>query len=153
MSQFWLTPVTIAPFVVLGDERTKVAGAAWEAFRRRLNAVHPRLLPLFKARLLPGDSGGQLGEADEAGGAGTGASCGAAAHALELGVPGAIAFDGTLFTLSHCGEAFFARLLLPREALWLAEPLAGGALTGQERGWLDAMCRWWRQERFVILLA
>lgn len=147
MSHFWLTPVTTAPFVVLGDEREKVGGAAWEAFRRRLGAVHPRLVPLFKSQLLAADEG----EAAHSG-AGIGAVCGGA-DGFELDIPGPIAFDGSFYTLSHCGEAFFDRLLDPEDALPLAESLVDEALTEPERSWLDAMCRWWRQGRFVVLLS
>ncbi|KIL41725.1 hypothetical protein SD70_04970 [Gordoniibacillus kamchatkensis] len=141
MSHFWLTPVTTAPFVVLGDERVQAESGAAEAFRKRLHAVHPWLLPLFKARLLAGESEAAHG----------GSACGAADGSIpSLAVSGPIIFGSGHHTLSHCGEAFFERLLAPADALALASSLAG-ALAGRERTWLDAMCRWWRQERFVVL--
>jgi|GEM_PF-2045875 len=113
MARYWLTPVTAKEPLTLGAGRLICEPQEeLERLRELLAGLHPRLLPLFKASLLPGDDadacGSEEAEPDWAGGRD-------------------IRFDGLPLTLSHCGEAFIDRLLSPREALALLGEAGFGA--------------------------
>lgn len=148
MTRLWLTSISTTAPVAIGADRMAVDAAAdWDTFRRTLHAVHPRLLPLFKARLLVADD-------DDA-------YCGGAeSKVLELDGSQAIVFDGDADTdgerllLSHCAEAFLERLLAPLEALQMTQMARIGdqALTERQKLWLETMLHWWRQGFSVVLL-
>lgn len=142
MAQLWLASITSTAPVTIGADRIAVDAAA--EFRTALHAVHPRLLPLFKARLLAADD-------DET-------SCGGAdSGELQLDDAEAIVFDDgseTGLHLSHCAEAFLDRLLGPTEALQLAQAAVrqGLELAETQLIWWNAMVRWWQEGLSVVLL-
>lgn len=147
MTRLWLTSVTATAPVTIGADRMAVdAPAEWETFRRALHAVHPRLLPLFKARLLTADD-------DDAG-------CGGAdGGELELagGRPIVLAAEeGTIgLRLSACAEAFLDRLIAPAEALRLIRSAGlpeDAVLTERQKLWLGTVRMWWERGLAAMVL-
>jgi hypothetical protein len=152
MPKIWLVPLTTTSPVTIGADRIALHEVPeWETFRQALQAIHPRLLPLFKAHLLPAaDEDGLVCGADEE-------------ESFALDGMGDIVFAGAegqgALRLSHCAEAFLERLLPPEEALRLAEE-AGAALRLDEaeqpsllREWMEMLLVWWRQGRSAVVLA
>jgi hypothetical protein len=154
MPKLWLVPLTTASPVTIGADRIALqATPEWETFRQALQAVHPRLLPLFKAHLLPAadDEGLVCGMEGEA-------------ESFALDSAGDIVFTGAeegaaSLRLSHCAEAFLERLLPPEEALRLVEE-ASVTLRFDELGqsplpliWKAKLTAWWRQGQSAVVLA
>jgi hypothetical protein len=144
MAIFWLTPVISKEPLILGAERLKCLPAAELAlFRQAMDAVHPWLLPLFKANLLLSD--------------GLDDSCGIDGEELTLSLAEAedIVFDGEPFILSHCTENFLERLLkIEQTQLGLVE--AGAAnkelWTSSQQLWLEHMDKWLAEQWEVIII-
>ncbi|MBN6185970.1 hypothetical protein JQN58_03080 [Aneurinibacillus sp. BA2021] len=128
----WITPVRMTEAGwVLGAAREAYTEAELQPALSLLRAVHPRLLPLVKASILPDEP------EEEAGG-----SCGTAAD-FDLSVPGDIVFDGRAWRLSHCGESFFQSLLPQEEvkALLAAVPTEEARAIPMLAGWIDSGLR------------
>lgn len=141
MANFWLTPVTCENKLVLGAERILCAPLFdLHAFRERLSAINVRVLPMFKANLLPDDD-------DE--------FCGSDEGLPELDSGLELTFDGNPLRLSHCAEAFFDRLPGASECLaWMKQIDIenDSGLTQIEREWLRKMIGWLESGYQVILL-
>jgi hypothetical protein len=148
MALYWLTPVEGEDPLVLGADRKLLqASPELETFREKLQRrIHPRVLPMVKAAILPGEpSSGQ----EEAG-----AFCGSE-EAPTMAVPGPVVFDGHPYTLSECGRAFMDRLpLLQEQAEWLEKTAAFGAgdWTDQENVWLRILTGWVKSGRRAMLV-
>jgi hypothetical protein len=152
MSRLWLVPLTTTSPVTIGADRIALHEVPeWETFRQALQAVHPRLLPLFKAHLLPaGDEDGLVCGAD-------------GEESFALDGAGDIVFKGAedqgALRLSHCAEAFLERLLPPEEALRLVGEAGAGlqldeaAQPSPQQAWRDRMTAWWGQGLAVVVLA
>ncbi|MCD1261534.1 hypothetical protein B5M42_022280 [Paenibacillus athensensis] len=141
MARYWLTPVTAKEPLTLGGERLVCEPQAeLERLREQLAKLHPRLLPMFKASLLPGDE-----EAE---------ACGDEAAEPDWGGGDDIRFDGVSLMLSHCAEAFIDRLLSPREALTLLDEAGaeGEEVFVSSARWLGVMRQWLAAGCEVILL-
>ncbi|WP_047151527.1 hypothetical protein [Aneurinibacillus tyrosinisolvens] len=112
MTMLWITPIVHASNGwVLKEERKPYSEQFLRPLCERLRAIHPRLLPLVKAAILPD-------EPDEPGCERP--FCGTAAD-FTLAEQGDITFDGQTWLLSHCGEQFLDSLLSPLEALSLLQ--------------------------------
>ncbi|CAG7620365.1 hypothetical protein ACFQI7_05820 [Paenibacillus allorhizosphaerae] len=149
MANLWLVPVrwdgTEAELhserLLLEPEEHK------ERLLRAVQAVHPRLLLLFKAALLLDD------EAADA--------CGVAELPFALEQGGGIrlaaadaltdraAGSEPLWPLSHCAEAYLHRLIAPAEAEQL---MAAVNAEPDIQPWIQAMRNWFGQGLHVILL-
>ncbi|MDB5052297.1 MAG: hypothetical protein JWM44_347 [Bacilli bacterium] len=134
MAHFWLTPLMSIEPLVLGAERFKCEPELELAeLRQKLDAVHPWLLPLFKANLLLAD------EETE--------SCGNDNEELTLSLAEAedIVFDGQPFVLSHCADNFLERILTieQTEHLLLAVRNTVNELwTPAQKQWLRRIEEW-----------
>jgi hypothetical protein len=144
MAHFWLTPVLSKEPLILGAERLKCLPVAeLTLFRQAMDAVHPWLLPLFKANLLLSDS------LDD--------SCGMDDDELTLSLAEAedIVFDGKPYVLSHCADNFLERLLkIEQTQLGLVE---AGAVneelwTVSQQLWLEHMRKWLAAHKEVIII-
>jgi hypothetical protein len=145
MAVYWLVPVEQEDPLVLGADRISIGGgAAPDHFRAKLHRIHPRLLPMVKASILPGDPDE---EADLS-------ACGAGSDLpLHENVP--LAFDGTPHVLSECGRAFIDRLPLLREQMSLLDAAVGSSdddWTAEEREWLKLLLSWNETGRKAMLL-
>lgn len=148
MAKFWLIPIKWdGDYALLGEERLLLEPEeARIRFLDALRPVHPRLLLSFKVELLLAD------DALEA--------CGSDEHPFDLGQGQAIRFAAGEqqgmeteqvedYPLSHCAEAYFNRLMTPREA----SSLLSETVTDKEmEPWLETMRKWLAQSRYVILL-
>lgn len=125
----WLTPVRQTEHGwVLHEERIAYKESELAPVLTALREVHPRLLPLVKAAILPDEPEAEEEEA---------LICGTVAD-FDLSVPGHIIFDGMRWRLSHCGESFF-RMLLPKdEAVRLLSSVVQvqGDIVGQITDWV-----------------
>lgn len=151
MSDFWLVPLSWdGETALLGGDRLLLEPENLRMrFLEAIGRIHPRLLMMFKAHLLPEDESGEV--------------CGTEELPFALAQSGDIrlsvvaepsetmAVTDALPTwrLSHCAEAYLNRMLTAREAAELlrqakAEPEAGR--------WLNAMRTWTADGRQVILL-
>ncbi|XOK58948.1 hypothetical protein ACJ7K1_20525 [Paenibacillus elgii] len=152
MSDFWLVPLSWdGETALLGGERLRLEPEGLRMrFLEAMGQVHPRLLMMFKAHLLPEDESGEV--------------CGTEELPFALVQSGDIRLSTAAehsevmtddadapptWRLSHCAEAYLNRMLTAREAAALlrqaeAEPEAGR--------WLDAMRTWTAGGRQVILL-
>lgn len=142
MSRYWLTPVLDhAPLTFGADRLLCEPSQEFEQFRKLLHAVHPMLLPMFKANLLLSD--------DED-------SCGSEEAVLDLESGDAVIFDGSPFEVSHCAEAFFDRILSAREAKQYLSQLPSGRseipLTSIRLYWYSQLIKWLDHGWEVILL-
>lgn len=145
MATYWLVPVEQEDPLVLGADRISLGGiAAPDNFRAKLHQIHPRLLPMVKASILPGDP---EEDADLS-------ACGAGPDLpLHENVP--LAFNGLPHVLSECGRAFIDRLPLLREQMsLLAEAVrsSDGGWTAEEREWLKLLLSWNETGRKAMLL-
>jgi hypothetical protein len=144
MAHFWLTPVVNKEPLILGAERLKCSPVAeLTLFRQAMDAVHPWLLPLFKANLLLSD--------------GLDDSCGMDGDELTLSLAEAedIVFDGKPYLLSHCADHFLERLLkIEHTQLGLVEAgAANKALwTASQQLWLEHMSKWLAAGKEVIII-
>jgi hypothetical protein len=144
MAHFWLTPLISKEPLILGADRFKCLPVTELAlFRQALDAVHPWLLPLFKANLLLND--------------GLNDSCGIDGDELTLSLAEAedIVFDGMPYELSHCADNFLERLLkIEQTQLALVE--AGAAdeelWTTSQQLWLEHMSKWLAAGMEVIII-
>lgn len=147
MAAYWLIPVQWnGDCALLGEDRLLLEPEeARIQFMEAFQTVHPRLLLSFKAELLLGD------EALEA--------CGTESLPFDLGQGQAIRLttgepqqeqpDQAGYLLSHCGEAYFNRLMTPQEASTLMPKVIPGKDTQR---WVEAVREWLAQGRHVILL-
>jgi len=144
MAHFWLTPLISKEPLILGAERSKCLPVTELAqFRQALDAVHPWLLPLFKANLLIND--------------GFDDSCGIDGDELTLSLAEAedIVFDGKPYELSHCADNFLERLLKIEEtqlALLEAGALNKELWTSAQWQWLEYMNKWIAADMEVIII-
>jgi hypothetical protein len=144
MAHFWLTPVMSKEPLILGAGRLKCLPVdELVFFRQALDAVHPWLLPLFKANLLLSD--------------GLDDSCGIDGEELTLSLAEAedIVFDGEPFVLSHCAEHFLERLLkIEQTQQGLIEVGAADQQlwTPAQLDWLAFMTKWLALHKEVILI-
>jgi hypothetical protein len=132
----WLTPVRETENGwLLGKERVVYPEPQLAPLLHALRDVHPRLLPLVKAAVLPDEP-----TADET------TACGTAAD-FDLSVPGDIVFDGRRWLLSHCGKSFFSILLPVNEALslFMTASHISDEIIGQITGWL-------KQGMYVVII-
>ncbi|PYI54614.1 hypothetical protein [Paenibacillus flagellatus] len=142
MERYWLTPITgIRPLTLGADRFVCAPPDELAGFRRSLDAVHPRLLLSFKARLLLPDTG-------------AGGSCGAEDANGMLDDGRDVVFDSAPLPLSDCGMALLDRLLAPAETASLLETFEAGSpvLPASHRRWLAAMRDWTGKGWSVILL-
>jgi hypothetical protein len=142
MPRYWLTPIIQMSPLRLGSDRIICDPTAeFEAFRGRLQSVHPRLLPMFKASLLLSEEDGLCGSDD-----GT----------MDWNSGRDLVFDGDPLYLSHCAEAFLDRLLATPEAaaLLLAASKSNqdADWTVMQAHWLDLCLNWLKEGHEVILL-
>lgn len=144
MAHFWLTPLISKEPLILGADRFKCLPVTELAlFRQALDAVHPWLLPLFKANLLLND--------------GFDDSCGIDGDELTLSLAEAedIVFDGMPYELSHCADNFLERLLKIKEtqfALVEAGALNKDIWTASQWQWLQQMSKWIAADMEVIII-
>jgi hypothetical protein len=144
MAHFWLTPLISKEPLVLGADRFKCLPVTELAlFRQALDAVHPWLLPLFKANLLLND--------------GLDDSCGIDGDELTLSLAEAedIVFDGMPYELSHCADNFLERLLKieqTQHALVEAGASKEGIWTPSQLLWLAHMSKWLADGKEVIII-
>jgi hypothetical protein len=138
MSRYWLTPILSRLPLKLGADRINCeATADLDAFRAKLQRVHPWLLPMFKTSLLLSN--------DEV--------CGSATTEIEWGHAHELVFDGEPFHLSHCAEAFFDRLLgAEKVASLLNFDVRASDWTSVQLKWLEHISRWLHEGQEVILL-
>lgn len=140
MNRYWLTPIICREPVIFGADRLccEPPGEA-DALREEAHALHPRLLPMFKASLLLSD--------DEE-------LCGSELVEADLAAPGVLAFDGNPLHISYCAEAFLDRLLAPGVSKDLVRELKGGAggLSDRQLLWKRQWLEWLENGFEVILL-
>jgi hypothetical protein len=144
MAHFWLTPLISKDPLILGADRLKCLPLAeLTLFRQAMDAVHPWLLPIFKANLLLND--------------GLDDNCGIDGEELTLSLAEAedIVFDGSPYILSHCADNFLERLLkIEQSQRGLQE--AGAAnkklWTKAQLLWLEFMSKWLDAQKEVILI-
>jgi hypothetical protein len=143
MPRYWLTPIIDRFPLKLGSERLCCEPLnELEVFRERMQSLHPRLLPMFKASLLLSD--------DEE-------ICGSDVLELQWSGENDLVFDGAPFHLSHCAEAFLDRLLSTKEAasmliLGTDEMLSSWEWSTIQLQWLYKWIGWLQQDREVVLL-
>lgn len=151
MSDFWLVPLSWdGETALLGGERLRLEPEGLRMrFMEAMGRIHPRLLMMFKAHLLPEDESGEVCGTEELPFALAQSGDIRLSAAAEQSETMAITDAPQTWRLSHCAEAYLNRMLTAREAAGLlrqaeAEPEA-------ER-WLDAMRIWTAGGRQVILL-
>ncbi|KEQ27202.1 hypothetical protein [Paenibacillus tyrfis] len=151
MSDFWLVPLSWdGETALLGEERLRLEPEDLRMrFLETMGRIHPRLLMMFKAHLLPEDESGEVCGTEELPFALAQSGDIRLSAAAEPSETMAVADAPPTWRLSHCAEAYLNRMLTAREAAALlrqaeAEPEA-------ER-WLDAMRTWTAGGRQVILL-
>lgn len=138
---YWMIPIVHNDPLTLGRERISLqVTEATASFRHKITALHPRLLPMFKANLLLSDDpdlcGGidipdlQLMEYHN--------------HDIILQAPA--------LPISHCAEAFFDRLLKPDEAVRILESTSQ-SWSSEEEHTISVMLSWYRNGYTVFLLA
>jgi len=147
MTVYWLTPIINQEPLTFGAGRVALpAVPKVEAFRQKLYDVHPRLLSMVKAGILP-----SLEEEDK-----DSSSCGEGTepewdNAMDL------VWDGSPYTLSTCGMAFLDRLPSAAEQLALLESLNGdegrtAVWTEEESMWIHLLIEWTRQGMPFLLV-
>ncbi|SCW48682.1 hypothetical protein SAMN04487970_100972 [Paenibacillus tianmuensis] len=151
MSDFWLVPLSWdGETALLGGERLRLEPADLRMrFLEAMGRIHPRLLMMFKAHLLPEDESGEVCGTEELPFALAQSGDIRLSAAAEPSETMAVTDALPTWRLSHCAEAYLNRMLTAREAAGLlrqveAEPEA-------ER-WLNAMRTWTASGRQVILL-
>ncbi|MDF2926392.1 MAG: hypothetical protein K0R57_5306 [Paenibacillaceae bacterium] len=142
MVQYWLAPVQSEdPLILAADRRLIEGGSRWELFRNKLHLIHPWLLPMVKAFILPADPDAE--------------ACGSETGPVYT-APGPVCFDGVNFALSDCGRAFVNRLPSVSEQQNGFAKAAAAALQEQwpdeERGWLEELSQLSGGQRKVIQL-
>jgi len=136
MTRYWLTPIVKRTPLQLGGGRIVCEPLAeLEKLREEAHGLYPRLLPMFKASMLLSD------EED---------ACGSEEVELELASEEDIVFDGSVFQVSHCAEAFLDRMLTNREARAWVDQLAANSERLQD--WKQMWLRWLDAGWDVILL-
>ncbi|WP_135546812.1 hypothetical protein [Paenibacillus cymbidii] len=144
MADLWLTPVKetgAAGTISLGGERIRLGGGEpWGTLRGKLQQLHPRLVPLFKANMLLGDEA----DADD--------SCGAAAIDLRLDDGESILLGAGGLPASHCALSFFDRLLSPAQSLQVLERLESSGASSDERHLAQTIVEWLKAGSAVIVL-
>ncbi|KZE76452.1 hypothetical protein AV654_23615 [Paenibacillus elgii] len=153
MSDFWLVPLSWnGETAVLGGGRLRLEPEDLRMrFLETMGRIHPRLLMMFKAHLLPEDESGEV--------------CGTEELPFALAQSGDIRLSAAesseamnddvgehpTWRLSHCAEAYLNRILTAREAAALLRQAEADPESEAER-WLDAMRTWTAGGRQVILL-
>jgi len=145
MAVYWLVPVEREDPLILSADRIFLGGGvAPDNFRAKLHRLHPRLLPMVKASILPGEGDEETDLS----------ACGAGPDLpLHEGLP--ISFDGMPHTLSECGRAFIDRLPLLREQqsqLVEAVNRSDAGWTLEEKEWLKLLLSWNETGRKAMLL-
>ncbi len=150
MADFWLVPLSWdGETAVLGGERLQLKPEGLrERFLEAMGRIHPRLLMMFKAHLLPEDESGEVCGTEELpfilAQSGDIRLSAAIEHSEAMAVT-----DTPIWRLSHCAEAYFNRMLPAREAAAL---LRQAAAEPEAKRWLEAMRTWTAGGRQVILL-
>ena len=140
-TSYWLMPIVHNDPLTLGRERISLQVTDKIAsFRIKLSAIHPRLLPMFKANLLLSDDPDVCGSVD--------------IPDLQLNEHHNrdIVLQSPTLPISHCAEAFFDRLLSPNEAVKLLEA-DSHSWTSEEGHLISVMLNWYRNGHAVFLLA
>ncbi|MDO3678175.1 hypothetical protein [Paenibacillus ehimensis] len=147
MSDFWLVPLSWdGETALLGGERLRLEPEGLRMrFTEAMGRIHPRLLMMFKAHLLPEDESGGV--------CGTEELPFALAQSGDIRLSAAAEHSDTdappTWRLSHCAEAYLNRML----TAWEAEALLRQAEAEPEaERWLDTMRTWTAGGRQVILL-
>jgi hypothetical protein len=139
MSRYWLVPLWNRAPLELGAGRI-CCEDSYELtdFRDHLSKLHPWMLPMFKASLLLSDESEQ--------------ACGTGESDIRLDDEGSIIFDDTVYSLSHCAEAFVDRLPNPEEASKWLKKADTMNWSPSHRAWLDIMLEWNRQGFDIMLI-
>ncbi|WP_010491869.1 hypothetical protein [Paenibacillus elgii] len=152
MSDFWLVPLSWdGETALLGGERLRLEPEDLRMhFLEAMGRIHPRLLMMFKAHLLPEDESGEVCGTEElpfALAQSGDIRLSAAAEPSEAMIDDAD--EHPTWRLSHCAEAYLNRMLTAREAAAL---LRQADVEPEAERWLDAMRTWTAGGRQVILL-
>ncbi|KPV61191.1 hypothetical protein QJ48_01295 [Paenibacillus sp. A3] len=149
MSDFWLVPLSWdGETALLGGDRFLLEPENLRMrFLEAMGRIHPRLLMMFKAHLLPEDESGEVCGTEELPFALAQSGDIRLSTAAEHSESVAVTDAPPTWHLSHCAEAYLNRVLTAREAAGLLRQ----AEAEPER-WLSAMRTWTATGRQVILL-
>jgi len=138
---YTLVPIIRLEPLTLGADHIALDDAAGEAWKKSLQAIHPRWLPQLKESAL-------LAEEDSA-------FC-VAGGVFDYQRGQELVFDGEEFTLSHCAEHFVNFLMEPDQCLQLVaehrDLLANHNGTAEQQAHLATLCSWWEQGYRVMFL-
>ncbi|MFB6363772.1 hypothetical protein ACFCP7_06865 [Paenibacillus elgii] len=151
MSDFWLVPLSWdRETALLGGERLPLEPEDLRIrFLEAMGRIHPRLLMMFKAHLLPEDESGEVCGTEELPFALAQSGDIRLSAAVEPSETTAVADTPPTWRLSHCAEAYLNRMLTAREAAAL---LRQAEAEPETERWLNAMRTWTADGRQVILL-
>jgi hypothetical protein len=136
---------TIVPIIrdaplTLGDNHLPLDGTEGEAWKKAIQALHPRLLPQLKESAL-------LSEEESA------FCVSGGIFDYERGKE--LVIDGTELRLSHCAENFLDVLMSPEECLQVIKvrsaELAAACQTDEQASRLQTLTNWWQNGWRVLI--
>ena len=138
---YTMVPIVQDEPLTFGAEQVPLDGAEAEAWRKGVQALHPRLLPNLKESALLSEEDSEF--------------C-VAGGIYEFQRGQELQMDGEQFILSHCAEHFVDFLLSPAQCLELVgekeAEVAALLTTEQRRQWWNALVSWWSKGCRVLLI-
>ncbi|MGZ4164919.1 MAG: hypothetical protein ACXVDB_09325 [Tumebacillaceae bacterium] len=138
---YTIVPILQEQPLTIGKEYLPLDGGEGEAWKKAIQAIHPRLLPQLKESALI--------EEEES------AFC-VAGGIFEYERGQELVIDGVQYTLSHCAEHFMDFLMDPAQCLQVVQEhrsaFASATVTDEQQARLALVCSWWESGYRVLLL-
>jgi hypothetical protein len=138
---YTIVPILHDDPLTFGAEHLALEGAEGEAWKKAMQALHPRLLPQLKESALI--------EEEES------AFC-VAGGIFDYERGQELVIDGVQYTLSHCAEHFMDFLMMPEQCLHVVaeytQKIASVNVTDEEQARFALLCSWWERGYRVLLI-
>ncbi len=138
---YTLVPIKCLEPLTFGADYVAIEDSAGEAWKKGLQALHPRLLPQLKESALLAEEESEF--------------C-VAGGVFDYPRGQEFVIDGTEFVLSHCAESFIQFLMEPEQCLQVVEghreALANLNVTEADRSNFATLCSWWEQGNYALFL-